>query len=52
MAALKISLPDNLKPWEQSDKLPDYQLKIALSYLNSLNGSGEGRSTARAPKDR
>ncbi len=50
--ALKISLPDNLKPWDVTDKLPDYQLRIALSYLNSIAGQAEGRNTARAPKDR
>lgn len=52
--ALKISLPDNLKPWEVSDKLPDYQLKVALSYLHGLAMQAEGRNTARAPnsKDR
>jgi carboxyl-terminal processing protease len=50
--ALKISLPDNLKPWDVSDKLPDYQLRTALSYLNSVSLQGEGRNTARAPKDR
>lgn len=50
--ALKISLPDNLRPWDVSDKLPDYQLRTALSYLNSVSLQGEGRNTARAPKDR
>ena len=52
MAALKISLPDNLKPWDVSDKVADYQLKVSLSYLNSIAGPAEGRSTARAPKDK
>lgn len=50
--ALKISLPDNLKPWDVSDKVTDYQLRIALSYLNSAALQGEGRNTARAPKER
>ena len=49
--ALKISLPDNLRAWEVSDKVADYQLRVALSYLNSLS-LPEGRNTARAPKDR
>jgi hypothetical protein len=48
---LKISLPDNLRAWEVSDKVADYQLRVALSYLNSLS-LPEGRNTARAPKDR
>jgi carboxyl-terminal processing protease len=46
---VKINLPDNLKAWEVSDKVLDYQLRIALSYLNSVGG--EGRTTARAPKE-
>ncbi len=50
LAALKVSLPDNLKPWEVSDTLGDYQLKVALSYLHTLATQGEGRSTARAPR--
>lgn len=49
--ALKVSLPDNLRAWDVSDKVADYQLKVALSYLNSLS-LPEGRNTARAPKDR
>ena len=49
---LKVSLPDNLKPWDVSDKLTDYQLRMALSYLNSAGTSADGRNTARAPKDR
>jgi carboxyl-terminal processing protease len=48
--ALKVSLPDNLKPWEVSDKVADYQLKVALSYLNAVATQGEGRNTARAPQ--
>ncbi|MFT3710401.1 MAG: S41 family peptidase [Archangium sp.] len=48
---LKISLPDNLKAWDVSDKVTDYQLKVALQYLNSVT-LPEGRNTARAPKDR
>jgi carboxyl-terminal processing protease len=49
---LKISLPDNLKPWDVTDKLADYQLRVALTYLNSAATASEGRNTARAPKDR
>jgi carboxyl-terminal processing protease len=48
---LKITLPDNLKPWDVSDKVTDYQLRVALQYLNSVT-LPEGRNTARAPKDR
>jgi carboxyl-terminal processing protease len=47
--ALKVSLPENLKAWEVSDKLGDYQLKIALSYLNGL-GPLEGKNVVRAPR--
>ncbi|MFO0600781.1 MAG: S41 family peptidase [Myxococcaceae bacterium] len=51
LTTLKITLPDNLKAWDVSDKVADYQLKVALSYLNSMS-LPEGRNTARAPKDR
>lgn len=43
--ALKVSLPPTLKPLEGSEKLGDYQLEIALGYLNGLVAS-EGKSTA------
>jgi carboxyl-terminal processing protease len=36
LKTLKISLPNNLKSWDVADKVPDYQLKVALSYLNAL----------------
>lgn len=48
VAALKPSLPENLKPWEVSEKVSDYQLKIALNYLNA-SSSVTGKNTARAP---
>jgi carboxyl-terminal processing protease len=48
LGALKISLPATLKSWEASEKLTDYQLKIALDYLNASGAAGEGRNTARA----
>lgn len=48
LSTLKASLPPNLKPWPVSDAVGDYQLKIALAYLNGLPGV-EGRNTARAP---
>lgn len=51
LATVKISLPDNLKPWEVSDGLGDYQLRVALSYLNALASAAEGRATARAPRE-
>ncbi len=51
VTALKVALPDNLKPWDVSDAVTDYQLRIALSYLNSVAGA-DGRNTARAPKER
>lgn len=49
LGALKVSLPDNLKAWDTSDKVPDYQLKIALNYLNGL-GPIEGKNLVRAPR--
>jgi carboxyl-terminal processing protease len=49
VGTLKVSLPENLKAWEVSDKLSDYQLKIALSYLNGL-GPLEGKNVVRAPR--
>ncbi|MGV3622855.1 MAG: S41 family peptidase [Archangium sp.] len=49
VSAVKISLPDNLKPWEVSDAVTDYQLKVALSYLNGASFA-DGKNTARAPK--
>ena len=33
---LKPNLPENLKGWDVTEKLGDYQLKIALNYLNGL----------------
>ncbi|MBL8935799.1 MAG: hypothetical protein JNM69_14685 [Archangium sp.] len=47
VTALKPSLPENLKSWEVTDKLTDYQLKIALNYLNMAPGT-VGKNTARA----
>ncbi|MBL8911578.1 MAG: S41 family peptidase [Archangium sp.] len=51
VSTLKISLPDNLKAWDVADKVADYQLRVALQYLNATT-LPEGRNTARAPKDR
>lgn len=47
VTALKPSLPENLKAWDVTDKLTDYQLKIALNYLNAAPGT-VGKNTARA----
>jgi carboxyl-terminal processing protease len=44
---LKIALPENLKAWDVCDKLSDFQLKVALEYLNSA--PPPGKNTARAP---
>lgn len=49
VSAVKISLPDNLKAWDVSDAVTDYQLKVALAYLNGANFA-DGKNTARAPK--
>ena len=46
---VKVNLPENLKSWEVTDKLSDYQLKVALNYLNSASLGTPGRNTARAP---
>ncbi len=46
---IKVNLPENLKSWEVTDKLGDYQLKVALNYLNSASVGTPGRNTARAP---
>ncbi len=48
LSTLKPSLPENLKAWEVTEKLADYQLKIALNYLNGAGAPG--KSTARAPQ--
>jgi carboxyl-terminal processing protease len=48
LATLKPSLPENLKAWDVTDKLTDYQLKVALNYLNGATAS-PGKNTARAP---
>ncbi len=46
-APIKVALPENLKAWDVCDKLSDYQLKVALQYLNS--SPPPGKNTARAP---
>ncbi len=48
-SSVRVSLPENLKSWEVTDKLTDYQLKVALNYLNSSSVGTPGRNTARAP---
>jgi carboxyl-terminal processing protease len=45
---LKPNLPENLKGWEVTDKLTDYQLKIALNYLNGVTPPGKA-TAAKAP---
>ena len=45
---VKPSLPANLKPWDVAEKLGDYQLKVALEYLNGLPPNAPGRSAASA----
>jgi carboxyl-terminal processing protease len=46
--ALKVNLPENLKTWDVTEKIQDYQLKVALNYLNTVT-SAPGRVTAKAP---
>ncbi len=45
---LKVNLPENLKSWDVTDKMQDYQLKVALNYLNGVSNA-PGRVTAKAP---
>lgn len=45
---LKPNLPENLKLWDVTEKLSDYQLKIALNYLNGLAPPGK-TTAAKAP---
>ena len=45
--ALKVNLPENLKAWDVTDKVSDYQLKIALNYLNGVSNLSS-RATAKA----
>ena len=47
-AQLKVNLPENLKAWDVTDKMQDYQLKVALNYLNGVSNA-PGRVTAKAP---
>lgn len=49
-AVLEVSLPPNAKPSRESEKVTDYQLKVALDYLANLPPSLDGRNAARAPK--
>ena len=44
---LKSNLPAALRPFEGTAKLADYQLRVALEYLNQVAG-GPTRNTARA----
>ncbi len=48
LSQVKVNLPENLKSWEVTDKLADYQLKVALNYLNTASVGSPGRNTARA----
>jgi hypothetical protein len=45
----KPSLPENLTPWDVTEKMTDYQLKVALNYLNVAAAPAVGKNTARAP---
>ncbi len=49
VTTLKPSLPENLKPWDVTEKMTDYQLKVALNYLNVAAAPAVGKNTARAP---
>ena len=46
-------LPQNLKPWELTQKLSDFQLKVALNFLNQQGPSpmlpGRARASATPP---
>jgi carboxyl-terminal processing protease len=43
--SLKVSLPPTIKPLPGAEKLGDYQLEVALSYLNGRS-SAEGKGAA------
>ncbi len=45
---IKQNLPENLKPWDATDKLTDYQLRISLNYLNGLTLPGKA-TASKAP---
>jgi carboxyl-terminal processing protease len=47
VSQVKVNLPENLKSWEVTDKVADYQLKVALNYLNSMSPGALGRSAAQ-----
>lgn len=47
---LKVSLPPNAKATRATEKVTDYQLKVALDYLGNLPTALDGKNTARAPK--
>jgi len=38
------TLPANLKPWDAAAKVKDPPLKVALEYLHSVSGEGQGSS--------
>ncbi|MCC6332736.1 MAG: S41 family peptidase [Myxococcales bacterium] len=48
--AIKVSLPPSARPSRASEKVTDYQLKVALDYLANVPAPLEGKNTARAPK--
>ena len=52
LKALAVRLPPTLKPLERSEPPSDYQLTIALSYLNGLAWTEEknAANSARAPR--
>jgi len=49
-ATIQVSLPPNAKPSRASEKVADYQLKVAIDYLAALPPAVDGKNTARAPK--
>ncbi|MBL9037120.1 MAG: S41 family peptidase [Archangium sp.] len=49
LSHVKVNLPENLRGWDLTDKLTDYQLKVALNYLNTASTGPPVRNTARAP---
>jgi carboxyl-terminal processing protease len=50
VTSLKVTLPPNAKPSRISEKVTDYQLKVALDYLANVPETYEGKNAARAPK--
>ena len=43
-----MNLPENLRAWDVTEKMQDYQLKVALNYLNGVT-SAPGEANTSPP---